>query len=322
MSFEGNTTLKKIFCGTITRNTGGGVSTPLQLPRTGILARLHLLITGSVSGTLSAPNALGMASIVNRMRVTAQGGQDMFNLSGAGYHYLYRPFVDVGGDPTNSQSAYAAVTATSYNISAVLPFQVNRRDQVGLFMLQNEQTLVTVNLDWLADASVATGATVTGTAKVYAEVFTVPASAKDWPDLSFVHQVLEDQLTVSGSGIVTYEWPRGNIYLRMLHGLGFAQSGSDGWSTYQLKRNESDVISDFQDTALADSQYNLDHFGLARKAGTFYWSGIDESGLGAYGMARDTIDSRRLTNIKSFVNATGAGTLYSVRDTLLDLKQG
>jgi hypothetical protein len=322
MSFEGQTTRKKIFVGNITRPTGGGASTPLEFPRTGILSAVHVLVTGSISGTLSSPNPGGMASIIRRARLVVQGGQDLVNVSGVGYHYLYRPWIDMGLESQASQSAYAAVTATTFDVSMIFPIQVNQRDHAGLFNLQNEQTLMTLNLDFEADATVATGATVTATTKVYADIFTLPPDPKDRPDMSFIHQVLEDQKAISAAGIHNYEWPRGSIYLRMLHGLGLGQSGSDLWSAFQVKRNESDVLVDYQDTVEMDKSYNFLHGGAARKPGTMFWSGIDHSGLGAYGMARDTIDSARLTNIKSFFTATGAGTLYAVRDTLLDLKRG
>jgi len=323
MSFFGNSTLKRIFVGNISRPTGGGVSTPLTLPRTGFLSRLWVEITGSVAGTLSAPNAGGMASIVNRCRVTAQGGQDLFNLSGLGYHKLYRDHIDYGQSiaPTVKTSADAAVTATTFNVSMLLPVQLNMRDEPGLFMLQNEQTAVSLNLDWTADATVATGATVTATCKVYADIFTVPQNTSDYPDLALVHQVLEDQVVVSGAGLVTYEWPRGSIYLRMLHGLGVAQSAADSWSSYQVARNESDVIYDVQDVLAASQPYELIH-GFARPLGFFSWDGLGYSGLGSYASARDTINSRNLTNLKTRVVATGAGTLICVRDTFLPIKSG
>lgn len=317
MSFEGNTTLKTVYIGTITRPTGGGVATPLNLPRTGILARLFLDITGSIAGSLSNPHAGGMAAIINRARVTAQGGQDLFNLSGLGYHYLYRPFIDFGRDILSSASPYAAVTATTFDVSMLFPIQVNGRDPAGLFMLQNEQTLVQIALDWTADATVATGATVTATAKVYADLFTVPPDPRDWPDVGLIHQVQEDQLVVSGSGDQIYEWPRGSIYLRMIHGAGIAQSGSDAWSKALVRRNESDIILDYEDTVIADKRWELDHYALARKPGVIAWDGLGYSGLGSYGLARDTVNTRNLTNIKSTVTFTGASTLYSVRDTLL-----
>jgi hypothetical protein len=321
MSFEGNTTLKRIFVGNITRPVGGGVATPLALPRTGILARIWIDTTGSIAGSLSNANAGGMASLINRVRVTAQGGQDLFNMSGLGYHYLYRPMNDLQRDILQTSSPFAAVTATTFDVSMVLPLQVNMRDHAGLFMLQNEQTLVTINLDYLADATAATGATVTQTTKVYADIFTVPPTAADWPDMSLVHQVLEDQLVVSGAGNVIYEWPRGSIYLRMGHGLGINQSGSDYFTSYQIKRNESDIIYDVQDTVIEDKTWTFIHgTAAARKAGVFGWEGLGWSGLGSYGMARDTLDSHRLTNMKTSVVASAASTLYSVRDTLLDTK--
>lgn len=320
MSFEGNTTLKRIFVGNITRPAGGGSSTPLALPRTGVLARLYVNIAGAIAGVVAGPNALGMAAVVNRCRVTAQGGQDLINVSGEGYHYLYRRCIDSGRDPIADQTAYNVVAVAPFDVSMIFPIQVNMRDHAGLFNLQNEQTLVTVNLDWRLDTALSAAGVVSATTQVFADIFTLPDNPKDRPDMSFIHQVLEDQNTIAGAGQVPYEWPRGSIYLRQLHGLGIAQAGADGWTSYQVKRNESDVIVDDQSPLIASKAYGLIHQGLSRFPGTFQWSGVDYSGLGSYGLARDTIDSSRLTNIKTFVAASGAGTLYSVRDTLLDLK--
>ena len=322
--FFGNSTLKRLYVGTITKPSGGGVSAPLPLPRTGILAKIWLIITGTVSGTVTTPDAGGFAKVINRCRVVAQGGQDMINVSGMGYHYLYRRMIDIGRDILASQSAYAAVTATTFNVSMQLPIQVNPNDEAGLFNLQTEDTLVQVNLDWFPDASLVTagGATYTATAKVYIDVYTVPTDPAAMPDLSLVHQVLEDSRSEAAAGVATYEWPRGSIYLRMLHGAGIAQSGSDAWSAFQVVRNESDVILDYPDTSIMDQVHGNQHGTLTRFPGVAYWAGLDESGFGSFGAAGNVIDSSKLTNIKTRVTLTGATTLYAVRDTLLPVAQG
>src|SRR5579859_3807529 len=87
--FVANTRRKIILLPTQTRPTGGG-TTSINLPKTGLLASINLAIRGSISGTLSAPNALGFASILNRVRLTLNSGIDIFNVSGAGFHYLLR----------------------------------------------------------------------------------------------------------------------------------------------------------------------------------------------------------------------------------------
>lgn len=321
MSFEQSTRLYQIPLESKSKPTGGGTVT-WQLPRTGLLSRVWLLITGSVSGSLSSPNALGMASIVSRVRLIAQGGQDIFNLSGAGYHYLYRPTIDLGIVDNLPNNARAAVTATTFDVSMVLPVQINMRDPAGLIALQNDQTLVTLSLDFLADASVATGATVTATVTPYLDLFTVPTNPADFPKsgVSVLHQVLEDHQAVSGAVDYTYEWQRGATALKTIHGAGIGASGSDAWSRIQVKANESQMIMD-HNTGMQDKwQYFLRK--ASRIAGTIVWDGMASSGLGNYSLFRDGIDTRKLSRLTSVITATGATTLYTVRETALNLLEG
>lgn len=322
--FFSHSTLKRVYVGTITKPTGGGVSAPLNLPRTGVLARIILIIKGTVTGTVTTATAGGFAAVVNRCRVVVQGAQDMVNVSGMGYHYLLRRHIDLGRDVISSQSAYAAVTATTFNTSMVLPIQVNPNDEAGLFNLQTEETLVQVNLDWLPDATLVSvgGATYTATAKVYAEIYSLPVVKEYQPNLAWIHQIQEDSRSVAGAGLEQYDWPRGSLYLRTFFGGGINQSGSDLWDTFQVVRNESDVILDYSDTDIMDMVYSGHHLGLTRFPGVVYWAGLDESGFASYGSAGGVIDSSQLTNLKAKIHFTGAGTLYVMRDTLLPISQG
>src|SRR6516162_816964 len=148
--------------GAITRPVGGGTYGPLTLPKTGLLARIYLSIRGTITGTVTAPNALGMASIISRIRVQANSGIDIFNVSGAGYHYLLRNSLESEYiDPVGQSNGTVAVSATTFNLDAIIPIALNMRDPTGLIMLQNEQTIVNLFIDWLADTSVGTGATIT-----------------------------------------------------------------------------------------------------------------------------------------------------------------
>src|SRR4051812_2596276 len=98
--FTNNTALWTQPMATITRPTGGGTSQVAILPRVGLLYRLRLAIRGAVAGTLTVPNALGMASIVNRVRLNINGNLDLISISGWGYHYGLREGIDSEyGDP-------------------------------------------------------------------------------------------------------------------------------------------------------------------------------------------------------------------------------
>jgi hypothetical protein len=313
--------------GAITRPTGGGTFGPLTLPKTGLLARVYLALRGSVAGGISVPNVVGFSSIVSRLRIQANSGIDIFNVSGAGYQYLLRNSLESEYiDPVGQSSGTSAVTATTFNLDAVIPIALNMRDPTGLIMLQNEQTIVNLFIDWLADASVATGATVTlATGDAFLEVFTVPPDPKDWPPLNVIHQCLEDQQSIAAAGDFPYYWPRGNTYVGVYHGtvttgttggMG-ANTPSDLWNRFAVRVNQSDYL---QNTPVdfVDMEYRLQK-GRARNLGTIFVDLLATSGLGCYGLARDMFNSALVTDLASVITTTGACTLYTVRRQLVVL---
>jgi hypothetical protein len=305
--------------GAITRPVGGGTFGPLTLPKTGLLARIYLALRGSVAGTLTSPNALGMASIISRIRIQANSGIDIFNVSGAGYVYLLRNSLESEYiDPVGQNTGTAAVTATTFNMDAIVPIALNMRDPTGLIMLQNEQTIVNLFIDWLADTSVASGGTVTlTTGDAFLEVFTVPPDPKDWPPLNVIHQCLEDQQAIAAAGDFPYYWPRGNTYVGVYHGAGIGAAGSDLFNRFAVRVNQSDYLQSTPVDFL-DMEYRLQK-GRARPAGSVFVDLLATSGLGCYGLARDMFNSALVTDLASVITTTGAATLFTVRRQLVVL---
>jgi hypothetical protein len=317
--FALNTRRKIVQLAGITRPSGGGTS-QINLPKTGLLSKIYLEITGTVGGTVGTVSSLGMASIIQRVRLTANSGIDIFNVSGAGFHYLLREMLESEYiDQFGQTNAKSAVTATTATLDMVIPVALNSRDAIGLILLQNEQTVLTLTIDWTADATVTSTGTFSGfTVTPYLELFTVPVDPADWPALNIVHQILEDQQSVSGSGDYTYNWPRGNTYLQLAHGLGIGASGSDGFNRYKLRVNQSDYLVDTDEDYL-----DLEHRylrGRARPAGGIYVDLVGTSGLGTFGTTRDTFNSALVTDLASVITATGSGTLYTVRRQLVVLQ--
>jgi hypothetical protein len=305
--------------GAITRPVGGGTFGPLTLPKTGLLARIYLALRGTVSGTVTAPNALGFSSIASRIRVQANSGIDIFNVSGPGYCYLLRNSLESEYiDPVGQNTGTTAVSATTFNLDVVIPIALNMRDPTGLIMLQNEQTIVNLFIDWLADASVGTGATVAlTTGDAFLEVFTVPPDPKDWPPLNVIHQCLEDQQAIAAAGDFPYYWPRGNTYVGVYHGAGIGAAGSDSFNRFAVRVNQSDYLQSTPVDFL-DMEYRLQK-GRARPAGGVFVDLLATSGLGCYGLARDMFNSALVTDLASVITATGAVTLYTVRRQLVVL---
>lgn len=298
-----------------------GTSNPLvwDLPKTGILTALYLDARFTVSGTLSSPNALGFSSIISRVRLLTNAAIDLVNISGPGWHYLVRDFLEHNIDVAVGAGAdgRTAVTATSCDISMQIPIALNSRDPIGAVMLQNEDTQLQLQVEFAADSTVATGATVTGNVTPRLELFTVPLSQEDWPRFDYLHTLREESQVVSGAGDVTWYWPRGNTYASVIHGLGIGVSGADSWSAAKMRVNQSDVLFD-TDPQFMDLFFSKYH-GRARPLGVIPFDLLSPSGLGNYGSARDFFDSSRVTDLASVITATGAGTLYTAKRELVPL---
>lgn len=310
--FSANTALWTQPMSAIPRPVGGGTSPVAIMPRVGLLAAIRLAIRGSIAGTLTVPNALGMASIVNRIRVNINGNLDLVSISGWGYHYGLREGIDSEyGDPSGQSNARSAVTATTFNLDMYLPIMINRRDPIGLINLQDTGLTGAIYVDWTADATVATGATVTGTCTPYLDLFTIPPDPNDMPNLSIVQTIVEDQRAIGAAAIFQYDFLLGYQYLQWYHMLGIGAAGSDLFTQYQL-RMQQNMFPITHDVPSLDTEYRSLRY-RARVAGLILVDRMGSSGLGNYGLMRDMFDSTALTDMASLITATGAGTLYTVR---------
>lgn len=291
-----------------------------ELPRSGILSKVMLAITGAVAGSLSAPNALGMCSVINRIRVLANNNIALCDIGPASIGYLLPAQMEIRNlpYPSTSWNGRAAVTATTFDLTTVIPISFNSRDPLGLVNLQNPDTSIQIQVEFLADASVATGATVTATVELFVETFTMPPTESARPDFSYLHVLQEESQVVSGGGDVAFYWPRGNVYVSLFHGVGIGASGSDAFSRAKVRINGSDYMYDFSPTAL-NYVYALYRGGAIRAPGLIGFDLSASSGLGDYGSTRDFIDTSLLTDIASIITATGATTLYSLKRMLVPL---
>lgn len=297
-----------------------GTTNPLvfRLPKVGILAGIIVSVKGSVAGTLSAPNAMGMASIVKLIECSVNGAIRIMSFSGPQYHYLMRDCLEDYVDVGSYSNARSAVTATTFNLPFWIPFAVNQRDPLGMFMLQNEQTELTLSVEFESDALVATGATVTATVAVSLVVFTTPPDHSDWPDFSIVHSIIAETRTISASGVFQYTPIRGQTYLQLMLGYGMAQSSpSDKWNSYTLRAMGAQILEKHT-PEIADQEYTLNR-GRTRLLGTFVFDWLGSSGLGSFGSARDAVLSQNITDLVVELDANAADTWHAVRRQFIQL---
>lgn len=315
--------------GVVVRPAGGGPSAPIVLPKVGLLARIWLFVRGAFVGAAVAPNALGHAAVINRVRLTLNSGIDLWNTSGPGYQYMYRNFHNDYRNPFPATTALnpiagAGAPGEACAVDMLVDVALNTRDPVGLINLQSEQVAAGLSIVWEADAVLdagPAGTVPTGfVCQPFVEFFTLPADPANMPPLNLVHQVVETVEAVAGAGIYTYNWPRGNIFAGVYHGMGFLPgvgAGADALTGLQIRSNQSN----FPYTAtvpMLDADYAVTH-NAARRLGTYPIDLLGSSGLGAYGLARDMIDSSQLTDLATVMAVTGAGNMTTVTRQLVPL---
>jgi hypothetical protein len=316
MAFEDNTRLKFVKGTVITRPTGGG-AVQIELPKTGILVGVLLPISATLSGTLTSPNALGLASVIRRVTLRVNAGHTLFDVSGAGYHYLLANQIQDNYQFNSYTDALSAVTTGTKVLDMFIPVSLQTRDQIGMFMLQNLGTFVTLTVDWEADATVATGATITGTASPVFMLAEVPTVREDQPNFDTIHQVVEEQQAISSSADVDHQIQIGST----LTGVYYLIPA--GFTNYQLRLQDTNIVED-----LNVAQYRMRHMLSMNRDSTVAGalSGTDKrilldfggtDGLGQFGSRRDFINTRELTKLVTRISPVGATTLYAVRRQLL-----
>jgi hypothetical protein len=297
-----------------------GQTLAFDIPKTGILSALSLAITGTVTGTPSTPNALGKSNLISRVRLVANAGITLIDVTGPGYHYLVRDMLETLVDPVPQSDGRSAVASGAIDLSMYFPIALNSRDPIGLINLQNEDTQLRLEVEIGALSAIANDLTaLTLTVRPDMDLYTMPVDPKDWPPFDFAHTITEESQTVSGAGDVTYFWPRGNIYAQLVHGMGIGAAGTDAWTQARVRVNQTDYLFD-QNPASAIRMFSR-YRGRTKVAGVIPFDFLSWSGLGDYGSGRDLLDSRQLTDISTIVAASGAGTLRSMKRQLVPLRR-
>lgn len=322
VSLWDTTRLKRVPLSTQIKPTGGG-TTVVQLTPTGLLRGVLLRITVVETGTPDAANALGICSAIRQVRLRTNGATDIYQGSGAGYVYGVNEIINTGkqvGMTTTQNQGASAVAAGTFELDMYLPVAMNWRDPIGIFLLQNREINVNLEIEWEADTVVTGGATATytGTCTPIMEYYTVPDDPKLYqPYLAVVHQFTEESQVISGAGDFTYNPVTGQIYLNVLYGAYWAQSAADSFSRIQEIVGASDRWEDLPSALVANAFHSLE-WGRLRRAGSIFRSFMATAGLGNLSETdRDMFDTLGITNFQHVLTMTGAGTVRIVKEQLV-----
>lgn len=316
-----------------------GTSVSEPLPRVGYLARIYWRFNGVITTTIGGGSAVldetGPYSLIQRLRVLANSGQDIYSTSGYGNFLLnvasigqqgYNPrdpgFVTNYAHSPNVYAAGVANGANNWNFGGVIPIALNEQSEMGLILLQNEMAQTTISAQYAAaltgaagsgaPITVAGGATAVITSATLTptlETFSVPANSGARPDISWLHQILETTQPIAATGDNTINLLRDNIYVDILHDVVLnSVRSTNNIDRLRLVINQSDTPYDFSRNAalqLYRFQYHQDLPTGLFKFPLFY------QGNPSFGSERDLINGRATSELQSILTVASGATLGS-----------
>jgi hypothetical protein len=234
-----------------------GVNTPSTLEHVGLLKRLRLIFSGSITLTPGTGSVTrddnGPWNLFSNLLIRVSGLDLLYQVSGWGAYLidlvtdqLYAPDVNpsVVTNATDTDQIFnypVSGTAQPLVFNLDLPFTIPLLgfEDLGLWLIQNE----TVNMEVVPTFAALGGATrlnqpyiLTGNASatmnsgnvaIWRDFYGVPARSEDMPPLGYVHQWEEQFDSISGSQ-VDINHQRGGILLRLISQVVDADSTGGG----------------------------------------------------------------------------------------------
>ena len=310
-----------------------------ELPRARLLARIQLLVEARftvthATATEFTPATFAPYNLLRRIQVDLNNGFSSFKISGADA-YLYNMMhfnshtFERSTDPhaqvymTNAAAAGGAVNNLKFIVD--LPIALNDRDPIGLILLQNEETMVTVSVDIGRALDLVTGTGFTVDLEFInitpvLQTFTIPVDPEALPDLSILKLVHSLTKEIPGGGITTLKLPVGLTYRKLILLIEDAAGGIPEdriTSDIDILFNQADRPYTVNPKVLR--ALNIRSFGKVLPVGVYVFDWSDQ-GLTNYGGSRDYIDTERLTEFWVEFGTDTAGrvkVIYEVLSRLL-----
>lgn len=321
-----------------------GQPTRVQLPNTGFLGFIYLMVTGTTttaaaSSTTAEDYIAPPVGIVRRIVVKNNQGVELWNTSGWGA-YLHASTTRTGFDPLIDKADYLGgfispftryfVPATSLGASASenwrfalrIPIAWSDNLQAGLQLMQDPAIQYTVEITWgdATDLYSATTGTVTLSniqALPVVQLFHVPVDTKDLPSLNYTKTVLEDVTSINSTGDFTYKVVPGNMLTKIIQEFTNTAAGNRtpipaaSMTGFKVRYSQTQIPYDIDgDTQCFIQRYR---YGRDLPVGTYCYDFSIPNGMPELPGSRDIINTARLTDLDIISTLSSGLTLVSAQ---------
>lgn len=319
-----------------------GETVQFDVPKVRLTSRLRLLVTGTLKATHAtnttfAAHDFAPFNLIRRVNVDLNNGFSPFTISGAElYQYsLVRDNAIVMQRQESGRAkvvmgtkASAAGATNQISFLADLPLVLNDRDPVGLVVAQNQETTISVTVDFVDDAKViASGGSgytfdVTNLKVVpMVESFTIPPVPEAFPDISILKLVQASREAIASAGTFHVALPTGYTYRKLIFYItdenGVGVKDTDLTGNIEIVLNQADTPYRIAAEHLA--KINHEQFGMPLPQGMYAWD-FSYQGIANMGGSRDYFDTEKLTEFWIRFNAPFKGQITCVYELLSRLR--
>ncbi len=198
-----------------------------SLPKSRFLSKITLIFKGKINvshttKTSFTKRPLAPYTLINQIRLQINNGFNPYQVSGKMLSVYNKLSKNSSVDITKLDNAVSA-SGVDDNIyfKLDLPVTINDRDPIGLIMLQNDQTVVNINIDCGSISSLISDTDITVNSYQIdvipvVETFTIPDDPNAIPDYSILKLVSELTDTVISAGNFIKQLPVGLSYRKIL----------------------------------------------------------------------------------------------------------
>ena len=312
------------------------------LPKVRLLSSILLEVEATATLTSSAAaiakHRFAPYNILRRISLDMNNGFSPVIASGKELYLM--DLVDEHGqilDPTSNPKSntyienVASAGGTDNKIKFTLPIQVslNPRDPVGLILLQNEETNVTltIDVDVLANAfelNAGNGDIVAFkdmTISAMVETYSIPPIPQGFPDISILKLIAGRNDVFNGGGAATVKLPVGTIYRKLILQFenedGSPMVDDDFAGNIELVFNQADIPYSIKPSLLSSLNHN--QLGRVLPDGCYIFD-FSWNGIANLGSSKNYIDTERLTEFWIRFSPKNTGRVAIVTETLSRLR--
>jgi hypothetical protein len=313
------------------------------LPKARLLSKIYIEVEAvatlkATSGTSIAKDPFTPYKILRRVSLDLNNGFSPFVIPGRDLYFynlnrlnpdVLLPSSSLKGMNYVGNTASSSGTDNTIKFTVELPVTLNDRDPVGLILLQNNETAVTlsIDIDTLAKAynpNQSNGETVTFKSLAITpvlETYTIPPVPDAMPDISVLKLVNSKADTFAGNGQNIIKLNVGTIYRKLILYIednnGNPLTDSDFNGNLELVFNQADIPYSVKPSIL--SARNCSQLGYTLPDGLYIFD-FSNQGIPNLGGSRDYIDTERLTEFWVRFSTQKAGKITAISETLSRLR--